>query len=147
MTSKSYDNVISSLLKNTKEVADNTMEEAITEIKDQSALDDKEEDISNIGISVDGAWTKRGFSSHNCVVTAISLDNGKVVDVEPMARSCKVCNMKASLEMSDPVAYTEVRHRGWSKLVPRLYLVDRFKNIVFVTLIFWGMVTPRVSVR
>lgn len=109
MTSKNYNKVISSLLQNTREVAEETMKDAISEIKTKSpsSSGNGDEEISNIGISIDGAWTKRGFSSINCVVTAISLDNGKVVDVEPMARSCKMCNMKEPLKVSDPVAYTK----------------------------------------
>jgi len=106
MTAKNYDNVVSALIKSTKDVAEDTMGEAIAELKEDQSTNGNGEDISNIGISVDGAWTRRGYSSLNCVVTAISLDNGKVVDVEAMSRSCKACNMKAPLEVSDPVTYS-----------------------------------------
>ena len=36
----------------------------------------------NVGVSVDGSWQRRGFSSLNGVVTAISIDSGKIVDTE-----------------------------------------------------------------
>ncbi|GFV49597.1 uncharacterized protein TNCV_292331 [Trichonephila clavipes] len=36
----------------------------------------------NIAIALDGTWQKRGHTSKNRVVTATSLDNGKVIDFE-----------------------------------------------------------------
>lgn len=30
----------------------------------------------NIGVSLDGTWQKRGFSSMNCVVSAKSIESG-----------------------------------------------------------------------
>ncbi|GFV94393.1 uncharacterized protein TNCV_3352311 [Trichonephila clavipes] len=36
----------------------------------------------NIAIALDGTWQKRGHTSKNGVVTATSLDNGKVIDFE-----------------------------------------------------------------
>ena len=39
-------------------------------------------DTAECGISIDGTWQKRGYSSHNGVaVTAISLDTKKRLDV------------------------------------------------------------------
>ena len=43
---------------------------------------------TDIGLSVDGTRQKRGFSSLNGVVTAISVTNGEVPDVETMSRHC-----------------------------------------------------------
>ncbi|GFV20224.1 uncharacterized protein TNCV_1534141 [Trichonephila clavipes] len=34
------------------------------------------------GISVDGTWQRRGYSSMNGCVAALSVDTGKVVDIE-----------------------------------------------------------------
>ena len=42
----------------------------------------KEEGTTDIGVSVDGTWQKRGFSSLNGVIAAISTSNCKVFDVE-----------------------------------------------------------------
>ena len=46
---------------------------------------------SDIGVSVDGTWQKRGVASLNGVVGAISTTNFKVLDVEMMSRNCKAC--------------------------------------------------------
>ena len=35
---------------------------------------------ADVGVSVDGTWQRKGFTSMNGVVTAISIDNGKVLE-------------------------------------------------------------------
>ncbi|GFY20721.1 uncharacterized protein TNCV_1119551 [Trichonephila clavipes] len=45
----------------------------------------------NIAIALDGTWQKRGHSSKNGVVTATSLDNGKVIDFEFLSKYCFEC--------------------------------------------------------
>ena len=47
------------------------------------------ETITYIGVSVDGSWQRRGFSPLNGIVAALSIDNGKVIDIEPMSRYCQ----------------------------------------------------------
>ena len=49
---------------------------------------------SECGISVDGSWQKRGYVSLKGCVTAISIDLGKILDVEPMSRYCKGCQAR-----------------------------------------------------
>ena len=58
----------------------------------------------DVGVSVDGTWQRRGF---NGVVTAISIDTGKVVDVEIMS---KICKHKEYLKNTDPLAYANWRN-------------------------------------
>ena len=50
-----------------------------------------ENDAGECGISIDGTWQKRGYSSHNGVVTAISLDTKKCLDVEVLSDKCQQC--------------------------------------------------------
>ena len=58
-------------------------------------------DAGECGISIDGTWQKRGYSSHNGVVTAISLDTKKCVDVEVLSDKCQQC-LKWSKKQNDP---------------------------------------------
>ena len=59
-------------------------------------------EVSNdVGVSLDGTWLKRGFSSLNGVVVAISITSGKVIDTEVMSRFCKACSLKQYLKTSD----------------------------------------------
>ncbi len=43
------------------------------------------------GVSVDGTWQRRGYSSLNGCVTVISIDSGKVLDTEVMSAYCPTC--------------------------------------------------------
>ena len=51
----------------------------------------KEDGFYNVGISADGTWRNRGFSSLFGVVTTLSLLTGKAVDVEVMLKECREC--------------------------------------------------------
>ena len=57
-------------------------------IRDVSGNDDRE-----CRVSIDGTWQKRGYSSHNGVVTVISLDTQKGLDVEVLSDKCQECQI------------------------------------------------------
>ena len=59
---------------------------AATEAK---GTDIDEAGVSNVIASFDGTWQKRGYSSLNGVVAAVS--NGKVVDAEVLCKVCREC--------------------------------------------------------
>ncbi|GFX81198.1 uncharacterized protein TNCV_1911901 [Trichonephila clavipes] len=48
----------------------------------------------NCGVSVDGTWQRRGFSSLNGCVSAISVDTGEIIDFETLSQFCRKCNSK-----------------------------------------------------
>jgi hypothetical protein len=57
-----------------------------------NAIDVKQmNDSEECGISIDGTWQKRGHASHNGVVTSISVDTKKCLDVEVMSDKCQQC--------------------------------------------------------
>ena len=62
----------------------------------------EENNVTDTGISVDGTWQRRGYSSFNGVVTALSMDNGKVFDTEPLTRLCEGCKVAENFPLSDP---------------------------------------------
>ncbi|GBM21742.1 hypothetical protein AVEN_101579-1 [Araneus ventricosus] len=47
--------------------------------------------ICSCGVSVDGTWQRRGYSSLNGCTTIISIDTGKVLDAEIMSHYCRTC--------------------------------------------------------
>ena len=51
----------------------------------------KDDSVYDIGISVDGTWRRRGFSSAYGVVSGISLIRSKVLDIEVMSKECREC--------------------------------------------------------
>ena len=43
----------------------------------------------DVTVSFDGSWKNRGYSSHHCVVAAISQDTGEILDVEYLCNFCR----------------------------------------------------------
>ena len=48
-------------------------------------------DTVKCAVSCDGTWQKRGFSSLNGCVSVITMETGKINDVEPMTKICWEC--------------------------------------------------------
>ena len=103
MTQNSYDNIASTIISSVKLVAEETMAEAAQEIHEKGELD--EDGVTNTGISNDGTWQRRGFSSYNGCVAAISMVNGKVLDITPLSRYCKACHLMEKKEKTYPESY------------------------------------------
>ncbi|GFV68948.1 CCHC-type domain-containing protein [Trichonephila clavipes] len=84
-----YKNQEEKLLKVVQEVAEESIIKAATEI-----VEKKQNLSSNIvkcGISVDGTWQRRGYTSMNGCVAAITVDTGKMLDIEVMSSYCPTC--------------------------------------------------------
>ncbi|GFT20922.1 CCHC-type domain-containing protein [Trichonephila clavipes] len=72
------------LLKATERVAQENINAALSEIKGSNSF-------TKCGISIDGTWQRRGYSSLNGCVSAISVDTGKILDIEVMTQYCHIC--------------------------------------------------------
>ncbi|GFX01659.1 cytochrome P450 4V2 [Trichonephila clavipes] len=72
--------------------------------------------IVECGISVDGTWQRRGYSSMNGCVAALSVATGNVVDIEIMSSYCPTCRkiskMPRSIE-SETFAADHVCHSNF----------------------------------
>ncbi|GFX68932.1 uncharacterized protein TNCV_682911 [Trichonephila clavipes] len=77
------------LLKVVQEVDEESIIKAATEIVDKKQ--NLSSDIVKCGISVDSTWQRRGYTSMNGCVAAISVDTGKVLDIEVMSSYCPTC--------------------------------------------------------
>ena len=75
------------------------MQDACNDIENNK---NEENNITDIGISVDGTWQTRGYSSFDGVVTAISMDNGNVLGTDPLTALCKGCKVAENFRLSDP---------------------------------------------
>ncbi|GFW87673.1 uncharacterized protein TNCV_4486381 [Trichonephila clavipes] len=49
-------------------------------------------------VSVDGSWQRRGHMSLNGCVSVISIDTGKILDLEVMTQYCKMCELNVKRE-------------------------------------------------
>ena len=103
-TKNNYSKVNKSLKSALFNVARKSMDNAAKEVK--SLLP---EGSADCGVSVDGCWQRRGYQSLNGCVAAISIDTGKVLDVEPMSRNCKEC------EFVHKIDHTSNRFLEWKK--------------------------------
>ncbi|GFU40569.1 CCHC-type domain-containing protein [Trichonephila clavipes] len=72
------------LSKATERVAQENINAALSEIKCSNSF-------TKCGISIDGTWQRRGYSSLNGCVSAISVDTGKILDIEVMTQYCHIC--------------------------------------------------------
>ncbi|GFY15737.1 uncharacterized protein TNCV_1283821 [Trichonephila clavipes] len=88
------------------------------EIAEYQLLHPTKNKIVECGISVDGTWQRRGYSSMNGCVAALSVDTGKVVDIEIyiMSSYCptsrKISKMPRSIE-SETFAADNVCHSNF----------------------------------
>ena len=52
----------------------------------------------NTSVSFDGTWQKRGFASLNGAVVPISIDTGRILDLDVMSQYCQACVTNVPLE-------------------------------------------------
>nr|XP_047137518.1 uncharacterized protein LOC124814020 [Hydra vulgaris] len=113
MTPKNYDKLVLKITNIIEEVAQETMTDAVSDLRLQ-CQDNNE--ILDVGVSCDGTWQRRGFSSLNGVFAALSMDSGKVLDVEVMSRVCRGCSLNQKLSEKNPNAYAEWRNSHICKM-------------------------------
>ncbi|GFS59248.1 uncharacterized protein TNIN_240631 [Trichonephila inaurata madagascariensis] len=65
-------------------IACNTIKEAALEIRSNKT----DNEFTQCGVSVDGTCQRRRYSSLNGSVSVISIDSGKVLDVEFLSKVC-----------------------------------------------------------
>nr|XP_047127825.1 uncharacterized protein LOC124808661 [Hydra vulgaris] len=115
MTAYNYNKIVIKLTNAVKSVAEDTMMDAAQELKDLksnfilNSIPDHVLNVIDVAVSCDGTWQRRGYSSNNGVVSVISMETGKVIDVEAMNKVCKACFHKEHLKKGNPLAY-EIWH-------------------------------------
>ena len=72
------------------------MYSAAKEIRD--AQHAREDELGNCGVSCDGTWQKRGYSSQNGCEIVMSIDTSKVLDAEPLTKVCKQYQLHSHLD-------------------------------------------------
>ena len=89
MNENAYRDHVDAIRNAAERVAKQSMVNAVEEVK--GFYEPDSDGVYDIGVSGDGTWRKRGFSSSSGVVTAISLLTGKTLDVEIMSKECREC--------------------------------------------------------
>lgn len=98
MFQNNFMNISKKLKVAAKYVAEKSMSSAAAQLRGDS-------DTADVGVSVDGTWQRKGFTSMNGVVTAISVDNGKVLDTAILSKNCKGCTRMQHTNSTNPEAY------------------------------------------
>ena len=91
------------------------------ELRADSSCDVKKD----VEVSSHGTWQRRGYSSLNEVIIITSIKNGKVLDIEPMRRTCKACVLKEPLKKTDPLAFEKCKTPHVCKLNHSGYAENR----------------------
>jgi hypothetical protein len=93
-TTNSYQAHVKALCSVVSELAEKSMSTAAEEIHQLTG--------GECGVSVDGTWHRRGFSSLSGVVTVISVDTGKVLDTQILTKDCISCRKHSGLDKHSP---------------------------------------------
>ncbi|GFY07949.1 uncharacterized protein TNCV_2579811 [Trichonephila clavipes] len=105
------------LLKATERVAQENINAALSEIKGSNSF-------TKCGISIDGTWQRRGYSSLNGCVSAISVDTGKILDIEVMTQYCHIC-AKGNSQLSKHVCLNYKGFAGNMEVVGAYRIFER----------------------
>ena len=95
MNSKNYDKLSNTLRDAVKVVAERSVVDVFEELRGEN-------ETADASVSVDGTWQRKRFTSTLGVVTAISVDKGKVVDCVIHSKFCKGFTRMEKVRMLDP---------------------------------------------
>ncbi|GFU50677.1 uncharacterized protein TNCV_240651 [Trichonephila clavipes] len=90
---------------------------ALSEIKGSNSF-------TKCGISIDGTWQRRGYSSLNGCVSAISVDTGKILDIEVMTQYCHIY-AKGNSQSSKHVCFNYKGSAGNMEVVGAYRIFER----------------------
>lgn len=131
---KNYSKISSIITSCLRSIAKESMSNAAEEVRNlKEPKDSAGPGPVNCGVSCDGAWQKRGFSSKNGCVTVISIDTGKVIDLETLSQACKQCELHEHLDKNseeyqrwkaDHIAILKALLQPWNLKVSTVYLND-----------------------
>ncbi len=89
MTRKNYRKTFKRPNLATKDVAYKSMADAAKQLKDVKTQSPTKDGCA---VLLDGTWQKRGYASHHGIVSCISVDTGKCLDVEVLSNIYKACS-------------------------------------------------------
>ena len=92
------------------ESAIESMQNAAQEVQNINNPNAKENDIVDSDICIDGSWQKRGHNSLNGVVTGISRENKKVLDVQIFSKFCHSCSKWESQKGTPEYEHWKMSH-------------------------------------
>ncbi|KYQ49219.1 hypothetical protein ALC60_11725 [Trachymyrmex zeteki] len=86
---RAYDGIIQQIHASLQKMYNDTCHKAVEEEKQYN--EKEEQPLTNLKVSGDGSWKKRGFSSLYGVTTLIGYNTGKVIDLLVKSSYCQIC--------------------------------------------------------
>lgn len=106
-----FDNVNKFILSAIEPLAKERMKSAVGEVVNLR-LYEGEESPADIAVSVDGTWMKRGHTSNYGLSSVISIDTGKVLDVDVKSKYCHECATRKKLADENQEKEWQTKHMG-----------------------------------
>jgi len=94
MAITSYNEMNTTLLDFYESACNESMQDAVAEMRHQINPSAAYDDIVDCQIGIDGSWQKRGHSSLNGVCTAVEKTTKKVIDYQVLSKFCRGCAMR-----------------------------------------------------
>lgn len=110
MAKRSYDHHVAGLLAAATTVAERSMSQAAQDVRVLQEEEGKD-NPSDLAVTADGTWMKRGHTSLHGVTTVIAWPTGQMIDYEVMSRFCKRCSHKRALVAAGKL--TELEFNTW----------------------------------
>ena len=148
MTKNAYECLLNSIKVASKQVPEKSMSDAVARLRGT-------EQTADVEVSVDVTCQRIDFSSTVELVTAISIDNGRVLDVAILSKSCKGCTSMKKLPLLIPLV---MRHGSyliiiilimpappleWKQQELLRSLVHKKRSMDYHTHLFMEMVTAK----
>lgn len=114
MDRKTFDKCVLQLAEEGKLVREKVLNMARIKVRDEhQKLDSSigDDNIIDIGVSFDGSWQKRGYSSMYCIGCVIDIYTGLIVDFEVVSKYCHECT-KTAAELGAKSAEYSVWHES-----------------------------------
>jgi hypothetical protein len=118
--------------KTTGSAVDDVRESSMLQAAREAVAEDEGDDPSHKTACFDGSWQKRGHTSLNGIISATSVDTGKVSELEIMSKFCFVCHTKLTSQ-HECKKNCEGKSVEWKVLVYLTFLIILFIPEVFVT--------------
>ncbi|XP_077257590.1 uncharacterized protein LOC143894826 [Temnothorax americanus] len=109
---KSHDEIQKNIHIASKAVAEMSMKDAVQEEQLRMSLEQEVENVTDLCVSGDGTWQKRGFSSLYGVCSLIGAHSKKVVDVNVKSSYCKQCEVWEKKKNTEEYNEWKIEHES-----------------------------------
>lgn len=111
VTQKVHDKIQSHIYSASKSTAELLMKDAVQEELLRVSVEEDIENATDMAVSIDGTWHKRGFSSLFGVCSLIGVLSTKIVDVNIKSSYCKACEVWERKKNTAEYQEWEVDHK------------------------------------